>query len=197
MNNEFNIQKQFYRIYKGYITVSEFEEWLYKTKEIESIYGSNFYFDLLDLNYRKKYIKNELLNLIETKIPFYAFEQERIMSLLESIIKEKNDLVDILEQLYEDYCSGYTFLRYLGLTYITGIDAIPKVEQKDEWDKNEFDRKRELLNSIKPKVSNEAMRLLSFFQKGLIKITEENDYSDYRREEDRIELNNIEGMFKE
>lgn len=88
MNNEFNIQKQFYRIYRGYITVSEFEEWLYKTKEIESIYGSNFYFDLLDLNYRKKYIKNELLNLIETKIPFYAFEQERIMSLLESIRKE-------------------------------------------------------------------------------------------------------------
>ncbi|MFE6169385.1 hypothetical protein ACFVP8_16180 [Viridibacillus arvi] len=195
MNSKTNIQKQFYKIYKGQISISEFEEWLYKTQEIESIYGNDFYFNLLDLDYRNKHIKNELEKLIEMKIPFDEFEHTRIISLLENIIYEKGDIVEILEQLYDDYCSGYSFLRYLGLSYITGIDAFPKLQQKDEWDKNEFDSKREILNSIKPKIINEAKRLLSFFQKGLIKIIEENDYSDYRKEEEKIELNNIERMF--
>ncbi|MGF9977308.1 hypothetical protein [Viridibacillus arvi] len=195
MNSKTNIQKQFYKIYKGQISISEFEEWLYKTQEIESIYGNDFYFNLLDLDYRKKHIKNELEKLIEMKIPFDEFEHTRIISLLENIIYEKGDIVEILEQLYDDYCSGYSFLRYLGLSYITGIDVFPKLQQKDEWDKNEFDSKREILNSIKPKIIDEAKRLLSFFQKGLIKIIEENDYSDYRKEEEKIELNNIERMF--
>ena len=197
MNSKTNIQKQFYKIYKGQISISEFENWLYKAQEIESVYGNDFYFNLLDLDYRKKHIKNELEKLIEMKIPFDEFEQTRIISLLENIINEKGDIVEILEQLYDGYCRGYYFLGYLGISYITGINALPKLQQKDEWDKNEFDSKREILNSIKPKIINEAMRLLSFFQKGLIKITVVNDYSDYRKEEEKIEINNIEWMFQE
>lgn len=197
MNSKTNIQKQFYKIYKGQISISEFEDWLYKAQEIENVYGNDFYFNLLDLDYRKKHIKNELEKLIEMKIPFDEFEQTWIISLLENIIYEKGDIVEILEQLYDGYCSGYYFLRYFGISYVTGIDALPKLQQKDEWDKNEFDSKREILNSIKPKIINEAMRLLSFFQKGLIKITVVNDYSDYRKEEEKIEINNIERMFQE
>lgn len=197
MNGKEDMQKQFYNIYKGHISVSEFEEWLYKTQEIESIYGNDFYFSLLDLDYRNKYIKNELEKLIEREIPFGEFEQTRIISLLENIRYQRGDEVEILEQLYDDYCSGYSFLRFLGLTYITGIDAIPKKQQRDKWDKNEFDRKREILNSMNPKIINEARRLLSFFQNGLLKIIAENEYKDDRKEEDKIELNHIEKMFKD
>ncbi|MGE7998286.1 hypothetical protein ACQKOF_06345 [Lysinibacillus sp. NPDC093190] len=197
MNSKEDIQKQFYKIYKGHISVSEFEEWLYKTQEIESVYNNDFYFKLLDLDYRKKHIKTELVKIIEMEIPLGKFEQPRIISLLKNIIFEKGDAIEILEQLYDDYCSGYSFLRYLGLTYITGIDAIPKLKQRDEWDENEFNSKREILNNIKPELIKEAERLLSFFQEGLLIITEENDYLDYRKEEEKIELHNIEKMFKE
>lgn len=149
------------------------------------------------MDYRNKYIKNELEKLIEREIPFGEFEQARIISLLENIRYQQGDEVEILEQLYDDYCSGYSFLRFLGLTYITGIDAIPKIQQRDKWDKNEFDRKREILNSMNPKIINEARRLLSFFQNGLLKIIAENEYKDDRKEEDKIELNHIEKMFKD
>ena len=44
---------------------------------------------------------------------------------------------------------------------------------------------------------NEARRLLSFFQNGLLRITVENEYNDYRTEEEKIELNNIEKMFND
>lgn len=73
--------------------------------------------------------------------------------------------MEILEQLYNDYCSGYSFLRYLGLTYITGIDALPKLQQKDDWDKFEFDSKREILNSIKPKIFMKLCGYCLFFKK--------------------------------
>ncbi|MGE7909691.1 hypothetical protein [Lysinibacillus xylanilyticus] len=197
MSNEKDIQMQFYKIYKGLISVSEFEEWLYNTSEIEKVYGDDFYFNLLDLNYRSRHIKNELEKVIEIKIPFGEFEQMRIVSLLENIIYEKGDLVEVLEQIYDDYCSGYSFLRYLGLNYVTGINNLPKLHQKEKWDKNEFDGKREILKNIKPKMINESRRLLSFFQIGLLRITVENEYNDYRTEEEKIELNKIEKMFND
>ena len=197
MNSKSDIQQQFYNIYKGRISMMEFEEWLYKADEIEYVYGHDFYFNLIDLNYREKYIKNELRKLIEIKIPFKEFEHTRMISLLEKINYEKGDMVELLEQLYEDYCSGYSFLRYLGLIYITGIDELPKLQEKDEWDKNEFYKKREILKDIKPKIIGEATRLLAFFQDGLLEIDADNEYSDYRKEEEKIELNHIEKMFEE
>lgn len=197
MSNEKNIQKQFYKIYKGLISVLEFEDWLYNTPEIEKVYGADFYFKLLDLNYKSRHIKNELKKVIENKIPFGEFEQMHIVSLLENIISEKGDLVEVLEQVYAEYCRGYSFLRYLGLNYVTGIDNLPKLHQKEKWDKNEFNSKREILKNIKPKMVNEARRLLSFFQDGTLRITVENEYIDYRSEEEKIELNNIEKMFND
>jgi hypothetical protein len=197
MNNEKDIQEQFYKIYKGLISVSEFEKWLYDTPEIENFYGNDFYFNLLDLNYRGRHIKNELEKVIETKIPFGEFEQMRIVSLLEKIIYEKDDLVEVLEQIYDDYCRGYSFLRYLGLNYVTGIQDFPRLKHKDKWDNKVFNSKREILINIKPKMVREARRLLSFFKSGLLSITVENDYYDFRTEEDRIEQNNIEKMFND
>lgn len=55
------------------------------------------------MNYRSRHIKNELEKVIEIKIPFGEFEQMRIVSLLENIIYEKGDLVEVLEQIYDDY----------------------------------------------------------------------------------------------
>ncbi|PAD68728.1 hypothetical protein CHH83_12255 [Bacillus sp. 7586-K] len=191
-----DIQRQFYNVYKEKISIAEFEKWLYKTDDIENIYGYDFYFRLLDLDYREKYIKNKLETLIRMEIPFGHFEQQRIVLLLEHIIAEEGDLVELLEQLYDDYCHGYSFLRFLGLTYITGIDTFPKLNQIDQWDKHEFERKREMLNSSKDKIIKEAKRLLAFFKNGEIKITNENEYIDARKEEDQVELHHIEKMFQ-
>ena len=191
-----DIQRQFYNVYKEKISIAEFEKWLYKTDDIENIYGYDFYFRLLDLDYREKYIKNKLETLIRMEIPFGQFEQQRIVLLLEHIIAEEGDLVELLEQLYDDYCHGYSFLRFLGLTYITGIDTFPKLNQIDQWDKHEFERKREMLNSSKDKIIKEAKRLLAFFKNGKIKITNENEYIDARKEEDKVELYHIEKMFQ-
>lgn len=175
---------QFYRIYKGYINISQFEEWLYNTQEIETVFGDDFYFSLLDLDYRSKHVRIELDKLIEPVIPFGELEHIRICDYLHNLIVDKGDMTEILGELYDDYCRGYSFLRYVALTYIIGIY-------------DEFDSSIELPKDIKPKIVKEAKRLLSFLQDGKIKIIGENDYSDYRKEEEQIELYNIENMFDE
>ncbi|MFC4323282.1 hypothetical protein [Litchfieldia salsa] len=43
----------------------------------------------------------------------------------------------------------------------------------------------------------EARRLLSFFQNGLLSINVENEFNDYRAEEEMIEQNDIEKMFND
>ncbi|MBN3554268.1 hypothetical protein JYA63_08335 [Fictibacillus nanhaiensis] len=196
MNKE-DMQKQFYNVYRALISISEFEEWLYVTPEIENVYGNDFYFNLLDLNYRSRFIKHDLEKLIKMKIPFGDFEHMRIVSLLEHIIKENRDLVEVLEELYDDYCRGYSFLRFLGLTYMSGIDDLPKLKQKEKWNNKEFDCKRNILNTIKPKMVKEAQRLLSLLKNGLLRINGEYNFEDFRNEEEKIELNNIEKMFKD
>lgn len=120
------------------------------------------------MNYKSKYIKNELEKVIESKIPIGEFEQMWIVSLLENINNEKGDLVEILEHLYDHYCRGYYFLR-----------------------------KREILIDNKPKMVNEARRLLTFFQDGLLVINTVNEYDDYRTEEEKLELHYIEKMFND
>ncbi|QCR31931.1 hypothetical protein [Lysinibacillus sp. SGAir0095] len=197
MNIEKDIQRQFYNVYKGLIGVSEFEEWVYKTPEIENVYGVEFYFNLLDLNYKSRFRKNDLEKVIATKIQLGEFEQIRVVSLLEKIIYEEDDLVDVLEQIYDDYCRGYSFLRYLGLNYAAGIGELDSLRQKGKWDNKIFDSKRVMVSNIKPKMVLEARRLISFFQIGQLSITVENKYNDFRTEEDRIELNNIEEMFND
>ncbi|MDA1475863.1 hypothetical protein [Bacillus changyiensis] len=102
MSSQTDIQKQFYRVYKGHISIAEFEKWVYKTQDIEKIYGNDFYFNLLDLDYTNKYIKNDLEKLILAIIPFGKFEQIRITSLLDHLIFDNHDIVEILEQLYQD-----------------------------------------------------------------------------------------------
>lgn len=39
----------------------------------------------------------------------------KIRVLLTSIIEDKGGLVDLIEEVYDLYCDGYNFLRYIGL----------------------------------------------------------------------------------
>ncbi|MDQ0229261.1 hypothetical protein J2S19_000512 [Metabacillus malikii] len=189
------MERQFYKLYKGILSLSDFEKWLYSTEEIEKVYNSDFYLRLIELNYRDKYVKSLLLKILEPMIPFASFEQERITLYLEMLLSNKGDAVTILEETYNDYCNGYSFLRSLALNYISGIDSIPKLSAKEQFAESEFLTKRALLNTIQPKLTNEAKRLLAFFKKGKLKIIAEYDYLDTRLEVEQIELHGIEKMF--
>jgi hypothetical protein len=53
------------------------------------------------------------------------------------------------------------------------------------------------LNKLSPKLVAEAKRILESFDKGLIKITNEFEYEDFRKDEDKMELKNLDQMYKD
>ena len=192
-----DIQFKFYQIIRNELSVLDFEKWLYDTPEIEEYLGNDFYMDLLNINYKSKYALNELENLIYVKIPFGEFEKIRLEALLEGIVNKKCDLADTLSEMYDDYCDGYTFLRYLGLSFIlNGIDEVPILKDKLNWNEQAFYDKRQVLDKISEDMENEARRILAFIKSNEIVITNRYEYEDKRKYEDRVEINDLEKMYQ-
>lgn len=191
--NREDIELLFYKVIKGELSIVEFEKWLYSVDEdaIDNKFGENFYFQLISINYKNKFSRYELEKIIYSKITFNKFELSTLKFLLNSLINGTRDMADLLEVFYDLYCKGYYFLRSLGLTFVLyEIDEIPRLSSRESWDETNFNKKRDILNKLSPKLITEAKRILEFLDNGLIKIIDEFKYEDLRKDEDKIELNN-------
>ncbi|MNI85182.1 hypothetical protein D3C73_1421540 [compost metagenome] len=89
-----------------------------------------------------------------------------------------------METLYDEYCDGYNFLRYIALTYITTSDEYKEILKKDH---SKF-------QSYMDSIRKEAARLLGFLRSKEILIDDEHEYTDNRAEKDRIEWHSINVM---
>lgn len=182
--NKYDVEQIFYNLLKGSLNIQQFEKWVYETDEvmIDEYFGRGFYFELASLNYKNKYAINDLEKLLFSKVTFGRFEEIKIRDILTSIIEDKGDLVDLIEEVYDLYCDGYNFLRYLGLAY--GLNGMPR--ENDTYNFTEQSR----IN-----LKSEAKRILSFLDTRKIKITGEYEYEDIRDEADKVELHSFEKMY--
>lgn len=195
MLNKDDIERTFYKIYMRTIDVKQFEEWLYNVDEdnFVSCFNKELYFELLFLNYKVKHVLKQLDKLIYPKIPFGKYEEENIKHLLRSIIDRSLDMADVLEKMYDLYCGGYSFLRYIGLAYVSnGIDNVPRVGTRKDWSEEEFYRKRSPLRVIENKIHIEAERILCYLESGKIQIICKNEYLDMRDDKEKTESSDYE-----
>jgi hypothetical protein len=179
--------KTLYKFIKKGISIVELEQWLYKYDELETILGQKDYLEFISRNFKDKFASDETEKQIRKMIDIGFFEEDRIKELLKELIYSRNSerTLEILQILYDEYCNGYSFLRFLGLYFVTTSE-----EYQDELIRNEQDYERYIEPVIK-----EAKRLINFFERQEIKINEEYNYIDNRQKEDRIELTSIEQMF--
>ncbi|GAA0075995.1 hypothetical protein UT300005_03730 [Clostridium sp. CTA-5] len=184
--NKQDIELEFFDLLRQGLNIQEFEKWVYNIDEklLIEYYGYNFYFELISLNYKDKYVMNELEKLLFSKVPFGKFEEIKIKALLEYIIDDREDLIRAIQKLYDLYCCGYNFLRYIGLAYV--LNGMPR-----EYEAYIFNEQ------TKRNLKNEAKRILSFLDAEKIVIMGEYEYKDLREEVDKIELHNIENMYKQ
>lgn len=188
MIDKIECHRYFYKFLKGTITLSELEQWLYNHEELEDFLGKSVYFELISRDYKNKYALEDTKKQIEgLKINKGFFEQERIINGLEKLIDTSEGYIEIMAALYDDYCDGYTFLRYIALVYITTSDEYIEVLKQDKVE----------LKNYSEKISKEARRILRFFENNELKIEIENEYIDIREIEDRIELHSINEMLAE
>jgi hypothetical protein len=168
------------------IDLINFEQWLYSHDELEELLGK-YYFELISTNYNAKFAREELEKIIKNILQPGEFEEERIQCLLRNLINPENSTFKIMETIYDEYCNGYTFLRYIALTYITTA----------EFYQEDLKVNAERLMEYRKPIINEATRILDFMERDQIEITNEYEYEDRRKEEDRVELHSIETMYKD
>ncbi|MCM3783519.1 hypothetical protein M3231_11075 [Neobacillus mesonae] len=186
MLNKIDAHRFFYYFIKGRVTLIELEQWLYANDDLEVIFGDKDYLELISRNYKDKYAYEDTVKQIRELIHIGYFEQERIVTDLQELIHESDKYLAIMDSLYDDYCSGYSFLRYIGLMYIT---------TSDEY-KNILRREPDKFRKYSRPINREAGRLLEFFRVNQLRIEQEHEYIDLRKEEDRIELYRINEMMK-
>ena len=187
MIDEIECHRYFYKFLKGTITLSELEQWLYNHEELKEILGKSVYFELISRDYKNKYALEDTKKQIKGLINIGFFEQERIINSLEKLIDTSEGYLENLEALYDDYCDGYTFLRYIALVYITTSDEYIEVLKQDKVK----------LKDYSEKINKEANRILRFFANNELRIVIENEYIDIRELGDRIELHSINEMLAE
>jgi len=179
-----NIELKFYDLLRGNLNAHEFEKWVYEIDQelLNAHFGRGFYFELASLNYRNKYVLNELERLLFSKVPFGRYEEMKIREILTHVIEDSGDLVTLIEELYDLYCEGYNFLRYLGLAYV--FHGTP-----GEHDSYIFSV------HIRHSLQSEAKRILSFLEAKKIVITGEYAYDDLREYADKVELHSLDKMY--
>ncbi|AZN39353.1 hypothetical protein [Paenibacillus albus] len=171
MLDQYTAHKYMYDFLKGRVSLLQFEQWLYEHDELEAILGEQAYMELVSRNFKDKYASEECEKQVRNLIDFGEFEQERVIAYLSKLTQPGSELLAICDMVYEEYCAGYTFLRFIALTYI-----LEAAQAKSEL------------------ISQEAARLLNFFANGQLKITTEHDYMDLRKKSDQIEIHSINDM---
>lgn len=154
------LKDQFYFYYTKKITLRDFESWLYQFPGLEADIGKDFYFQLIDIDYRDKTAGKRLEKVMFYRFPPMEFEERRIRELLEKVVEGKS-LPKVLEQLYDEYCKGYHFLD-LGLAYVNFLSC-------------------EDVN--KEKLSKEARQILRLMDQGQIVITNLYEYRCVEKEQ--------------
>jgi len=170
------IEIPFFRYLVGELPLKELEQWIYSTPQIESYLGESAYLEFISFRFQQPAVNYELSKLIYKHFHLGKYHGWQIKRLLKALLDNKQDLVDVFENLYDMYCQGYWFLRNIGMQYVIGIDEIPRIKAENLWDANEFARRRKLLNNYLEPLKDEIELILQALETGTIEIFNEKEY---------------------
>ena len=192
-----HIEQKFYEALKHKISIRDFEQWVYETKELELELPEDTYTDLISLNFKDKYAHNELEKIVEPFFDNGKFESKRISTYLQSIINRDEDCAESIEMTYDLYCSGYIFLQRLGLKYGLTISCPPSDNYDKSWNEMPKAEQNELLDKLYPDIIVDAQNALTWILKGKIIIKDTvNELGDYEyddlRSQEEIQQGEIE-----
>lgn len=186
-----HIELKFYEVLKHKISIQDFEQWVYETKELELELPEDSYTDLISMNYKDKYAHNDLEKIVGPFVDNGKFEIKRISRYLESIIARDEDCAESIEMTYDLYCNGYAFLRRLGLTYGLLISCPPAGNYQKSWNEITKTEQDDLLNKLYPEITVDAQNALTWIKKRKIIIKDtvnelgDYEYDDLRNQEEK------------
>ncbi|HEY9262742.1 hypothetical protein [Chitinophaga sp.] len=153
------------------ISIRDFEKWVYNNTALEEAMGSEAYIELASINFNNKYATDEVLSQADEFLDYAAFEQHKLMLLLQHLIQKNGDFESLLLATYQQYCWGYKFMIHLGIDYgLNFIEGwIPEAEKSNR------------INEIYPEVKRRAEQVINWLNSGAIVLTgKDYQYIDNR-----------------
>lgn len=161
-----DIKQVFLDTLNGDKAVSDFEQWLYADKRLETILNADDYLDLIAYGYKDAHARHGLFKLLGKHIDKGELETKRIYALLTKALNRDKDLPAILKRFYDLYCEGYGFLNDLGIGYGLRV-YVPFVNTyEDAWEELAESDQVNLINSFYPALemaTNECRGLSGLF----------------------------------
>jgi hypothetical protein len=184
-----HIEEKFYKVLMHKIGIQDFEKWVYATSELETELEEDVYIEIVSLNYKSKFAHDELEKIVGCFIDKGKFEK-KIKRFIESIINRDENCAESIEMTYELYCSGYTFLRRLGLTYVLLVAFPPAGNYQKAWNEISLQEQNDLLDKFYPSIILDAKNVLRWIENRKIIIRNSVDelgnyeYDDFRNQEE-------------
>lgn len=86
---------------------------------------------------------------------------KKLRQLLTDPATEEIDHLRIIDEIYNDYPDETPFLNKLIQYYLNGMDDLPTLAQKSNWNKERFDEYRQAFLDSYPKLNKIVRELIS------------------------------------
>ncbi len=173
------------------VEINEFEQWVYSEKSLEDLLNSEEYLSLISLSYKQPSSLYEAEKILKRYIDVGKYYDWYLRRVLQKIIEHQNDVHKYIEQCYDMYCDGYSFLDNLGLGYGLAITVPPFNYNAGTWDKLELSEQKKLVEGFYPDVVNEVEKVIRWLDTKKIILTGHDgtyqgiQYSDSREPEEK------------
>jgi hypothetical protein len=173
-----DIQIEFFKLFNDEVTTEHFEQWVYKTKELETYFGQTDYLEFISLNFKDRHIIHEMKKIVDKYLDYGEYEKRKINKILADLTSKNDDFAKSLIATYDLYCHGYGFLDNIGMGY--GLTFANDFFEFKDWINLPTDEKNRRVNAIYEGVKAESEKVQGWFDRKKIILTgEANEIGHY------------------
>lgn len=182
-----NYDLKFYELLMGNLSIEDFEDFVYSDTNLEKQLREGIYLQLISFDFKDKFAKEKLINLIKTKIiQDGKFETWKLKTILNDFLNQPERIDINLDKLYNLYCGKYEenkarkyeykFLGNLGLNYLFWAnESYLQTNYGDNW-RTEYNIQKTEFDFYHKQLQNFATEILSAIESKEIEILDDGTY---------------------
>ncbi len=197
-----NYKIEFYKFLNGDKSIEDLENFIYAQPDLELQLGNETYFSLIDLNFKDKYDKAKLPDLIKNRvIEEGQFETWKLKRILNDFLTQPEQIDLNLDKIYHLYCGvyqgngvrryEYKFLGNLGINYLYWTDeGYLKTFYGNNW-KAEYENCSTEFEFYHKQLKNFATEIVSAIDNEEIEIFNDGTYRISNTLKNKLEIDEI------
>jgi hypothetical protein len=193
---------EFYKFLYGEKSIEELEKFIYTQQNLEQQLGSETYLSLIELNFKDKYEKEKLIDIVRNKIIDEGqFETWKLKRILNDFLTQPEKMDLNLDKIYHLFCGiyqdngqrkyEYKFLGNLGLNYLYWTEeGYLKTHYGDNW-KTEYEKCKSEFVFYHEQLKNIASEILLAIDINEIEILNDGTYRISHDLKNKLETDEI------